>query len=265
MKKMSFLRDSGEFFSGRETIDFIDAEMLGVYWETKPEVIEHLLPPPLKPSRRPIASAIIANYPKTNLGVSYIESALFITAEFDGEEGGYCLAMHTTNDMALVSGREIIGFPKKMGNIYLNRNKGEVEGWSERHGTRLLDAKVILNNKLNAEDALELFLEIMTTNPVIVTYNYKHFPGPIFEGFDYLPRLIRAEIVFKPTQMKLGQVEMIKLGSSNNDPWGEIEVVRVLGAVYLKGTNSVLPGEVVAKVDPEEFAPFSFLKWDIGF
>ena len=31
----------------RETIDFYDAEMLTVIWETKPEIVRRLLPPPL--------------------------------------------------------------------------------------------------------------------------------------------------------------------------------------------------------------------------
>jgi len=33
----------------RETYDFYDAEMLTVFWETQPEIVKRLLPPPLKP------------------------------------------------------------------------------------------------------------------------------------------------------------------------------------------------------------------------
>ena len=39
----------------RATTDFYDAEMLIVFWETKPEIIAKLLPPPLKPANHPIA------------------------------------------------------------------------------------------------------------------------------------------------------------------------------------------------------------------
>jgi acetoacetate decarboxylase len=34
----------------RATADFYDAQMLSVFWETKPEIIASLLPPPLKPA-----------------------------------------------------------------------------------------------------------------------------------------------------------------------------------------------------------------------
>jgi len=43
----------------RETYDFYDAEMLTVFWETKPEVVKRLLPPPLKPSKIPLALAFV--------------------------------------------------------------------------------------------------------------------------------------------------------------------------------------------------------------
>ncbi|MFX1256544.1 MAG: acetoacetate decarboxylase family protein [Promethearchaeota archaeon] len=262
---MSFKRATGEIFSGRDTIDFYNAEVLFAFWETKPEIIKKLLPPPLKPAERPYANAFVANYPKTNFGVSYLESALFITAEFDGVEGAYCLAMHVTNDMALVGGRETMSYPKKFGDIYINREKRNVEGWSERHGTRLFDIKAKLNNRLNAPEIFEYFME-RTSGPeiVFVVYNVKHFPSPDLKGFDYNPRLIREEIVSKPREVKMGQIEMT-LGSTDSDPWGEIEVKRVLGGVYSIANNSMLKGKVVAELDPEEFAPYAFLKWDIDF
>jgi hypothetical protein len=36
----------------------------------------------------------------------------------------------------------------------------------------------------------------------------------------------------------------------------------MLGATYSTGNNSMLPGKVVAEVDPSDFAPFADLKWD---
>jgi hypothetical protein len=62
----------------RSTADFYDAEMLTLFWETKPEIIAKLLPPPLKPAVHPIAMAFVAYYPSTNFDVTYRESALFV-------------------------------------------------------------------------------------------------------------------------------------------------------------------------------------------
>ncbi|MBT8363653.1 MAG: acetoacetate decarboxylase family protein, partial [Deltaproteobacteria bacterium] len=52
-----------------------------------------------------MAFVLVANYPKTNFGISYLESALFLRAAFEGEEGNCCLSMPVTSDMALIGGR----------------------------------------------------------------------------------------------------------------------------------------------------------------
>jgi acetoacetate decarboxylase len=266
VKILSFLRNSGGFISGRESFDFYDAEILTVWWETKPEIIEKLLPPPLKPIEIPIAFAIVANYPRTNFGVTYKEGALFLACEFEGVEGFYCLAMPVTNDMALVAGREVFGYPKKIASIHLDHEKRDFEGWIERHGTRFYEVKAKINGKTNSSDFIQFVIDRtggdLGKEFSLYFYNYKHFPSPDGEFFDYKPRLIREEITFRPNTLKFGNAK-ITLNSSDNDPWGEVEVERILGALYLKGNNSMLKGSVVAELEPEKFVPHSFLKWDI--
>lgn len=263
---MSFLRDSGGFMSSRESADFYDAEMLTVWWETKPEIIKKLLPPPLKPLDAPIAYAFVAHYPKTNFGVTYNEGALFLTCEFEGVKGGYCLAMPVSNDMAMAGGREVFGYPKKIANIHFKREKRDAEGWVERRGTRFFEVKAKLNGRPNSPDFIQLFTERtggrIDPEMPFVSYNYKHFPSSDGQYYDYNPRLIQQETVLRPNEIKLGSVE-ITLRSPKSDPWGEVEIVRILAAVYLKGNNSMLRGSVVAEMEPKIFEPYSFLKWDI--
>ncbi len=265
---MSFLRTSGGFMSNRETADFYDAEMLAVYWQTKPDIIKRLLPPPLKPAEMPIIFAFVADYPRTNFGSIYKEAAVFLSCEYEGIEGGYCLAMPVTDDMALVAGREVFGYPKKLANIHFRKEKRDVEGWSERHGTRYFEVKAKLNGRPNSPEFIQLVAERTGGTPggskdiIQVCYNYKHFPSPDGNYFDYKPRLIREEVVFRPSELKLGSAQLI-LKSSESDPWGELEIEEILGAIYLKGTNSMLKGYVVAELEHEKFIPYSFLKWDI--
>jgi len=259
---MSFLRSIKEFREdSRDTLDFYGVEMLSIYWETKKEIVEKLLPTPLQPAKRPIAIAYIANIPKTNFGVSYIESGLLLRCQFKGEEGSYIISMPVDNDMAMAAGREFIGFPKKMGKLHIKREGKGVEGQVSRQGTTLIEVQAKLTGKFNAKDALNIFIEMGGNKPIQVLYNFKHFPAPDSVGFDYNPRLIREEIETKIKKMEFGECE-IKLGSSNNDPWGEIDVKRVLGATYTVGNTFLHKGSVVAEVDPLEFSKFSFNKWD---
>jgi len=135
---MGFVKTLQEIMANtRPTADFYGAEMLTIFWETKPETVAKLLPPPLKPANQPIAMAFVANYPRTNFDVVYKESALFLRAVYNGEEGGYCLSMPVTNDMAMAAGREFLGFPKKMADVYFKRDGGSVEGGRSDAGSGL--------------------------------------------------------------------------------------------------------------------------------
>jgi acetoacetate decarboxylase len=263
---MGFLTTSdGPFLSFRETLDFYDAEMLTVIWETKPEIVQRLLPSPLKPGKKPLAIAIVASYPRTNFGVSYLESGLFIRAEFNGQEGNYCLAMPVTNDIALIFGREVFGFPMKIGDIRLNRRGNEVEGLTERHGLRFLEIRAKLTGFLSTEDAPGILAQIFTigTTMVLNTFNFKYFPAPEGTGFDYSPRLIREEVEFRHRSLEVGDAEVL-LRPSEFDPWAEVEVVRVLGAAYTVGEISMRKGKVMAETDPMAFAPYAMMKLDSG-
>ncbi|RJP22371.1 MAG: hypothetical protein C4520_08265, partial [Candidatus Abyssobacteria bacterium SURF_5] len=235
----------------RETGEFYEAQMLAVVWETKPEIVRRLLPPPLEPAERPLAFGFIADYPRTNFGVTYLEAALFLQARFKGETGAYCLSMPVTNDMAMAGGREVYGYPKKIAKIELNREGSDVEGWVERHGVRFLDVRAKLSGKFNMEGAQDVFSQILSQNGdgVVVAFNFKHFPAPEGGAFDYSPRLIREEVEFRPYLIEGGEAEII-LNHSEYDPWDEVEVVKTLGAIYTHSNNIMRRGAVVAEVDP---------------
>ena len=244
-----------------ETFEFYDAEMLTIYFETKIGVVERLLPPPLKPATEPVGIVFIANYPKTNFGVTYLESALFLTANYNGDEGIYCLAMPVTNDMALIGGREVFGYPKKMGEIYFEREGDDVRGWTERHGARFFEVKAKLTGKFNDEIAQKSIMENLESNPDLIVYNFKYFSAPDLGGFDYNPRLIKEVVKLSPKSIQIGEAEL-EFRSSDHDPWGDVDVVRVLGAIYTVGDNTMLPGSVVAEVDQAEFMPYALMKID---
>jgi len=243
----------------RETYDFFDAEMLTVFFETSSEIIERLLPPPLEPVSVPLGFAFTANYPKTNFGVDYRESGLFVQASFKGEEGSYCLAMPVSNDMAMIGGREMFGYPKKIGEIGLTRRGKRMQGWTERRGFRFLEMAVNLTGTFNVPEVQSAFTPTAEAHAII--YNFKYFPAPDGAGFDYHPRLVREVVVMRPKSVEVGEAELF-LRSSQWDPWGDVEPVRVLGAVYSIGDNSMLKGSVVAEADPAAFLPFITMKVD---
>jgi len=261
---MGFVRsfeELGRTAKGRGGLyEFYDAEMLRVMWETKPEIVERLLPPPLKPAARPLATAFVAHYPQTNFGPGYHEGALFLRADFQGVEGNYCLAMPVTGDLAMAGGREEFGYPKKLANIEFKRSGDRLEGRIERHGLRFFEVRATLSGKTNADEFQKLVVSEASEEGT-VAYNFKHFFAPDGGGFDYNPRLVRERVILRPGVVEWGEAEVV-LSPSDYDPWSEVEVVRILGAAYTVGHNTMLRGNVVAEVDPVAFAPYALLKWD---
>ena len=64
--------------------------------------------------------------------------------------------------------------------------------------------------------------------------------------------------------MDIGEVE-VTLTPSNDDPWAEIEVVRVIGGLHLISETTLLPGTVFAEVDPEGPPPYAYGRIDPPF
>ena len=261
---MGFVKSLEEIQAKRHSSsDFYEAEMLTVFWETKPEVVARLLPPPLEPAAYPLVIAFVANYPRTNFDMSYQESALFLRAVHKGQVGQYCLSMMVTNDMAMAAGREVFGFPKKMADIHLVKNGEDLEGWTERRGVRFMEIKTRLTGRLNEPEARSIIMNPSAEEggSKAFTYNVKYFPAPERSGFDYHPRLVVQETLLKPKKMEIGEAT-VTLQASDYDPWSEVEVVKVLGSIYTVGDNAMLGGKTVGELDPGQFIPYAFLKWD---
>lgn len=260
---MGFLKSIEEVAKvATRSAEIYDAEMLTVAWETKTEIVEQLLPPPLKPTVKPVVTAFIAHYPRTSFGPEYLEGALFLRSEFNGKGGNYCLAMPVTDDMAMASGREILGFPKKMANIEFGREGNSAGGWLERHGQRFFEVHANLSGKPNSDDFFDTLAEFSGSNDGgVINYLFKYFPAPDGSGFDYKPRLIRQVSIMRPDIFEFGEANIVLL-PSDTDPWFQVEIVKILGAVYSAGNISMLKGDVISEVDPIIFAPYSFIKWD---
>ncbi|MDH4221753.1 MAG: acetoacetate decarboxylase family protein [Candidatus Bathyarchaeota archaeon] len=230
-----------------------DAVMVMVMFRTNAEAVKRVLPPPLEPDPASIGSAYVAEFRRTNFGVTYNEAALFISAQYEGEVGNYCLSMPVTNDIAMIGGREVYGFPKKIAEtIRVRREGNKVTGVCIRKGIPIIEIKVNLTGAAEPED-------IPPQGP---NYLFKYFEDPKIGAFDYNPRLVKQYNEIDWGKPELGEGELT-LAKSKFDPIHEIPIEEVLMAGYAKGMEiRMQPGEVIAEVDPLKFRPYSFIKLD---
>ena len=103
--------------------DFPGAEIMSVFYETTPEAAADVLPPGLKPYKRPIVVAGFNHFTETNFEVPYNEAALYVAAvhEKTGLPGLFVPGMTLDVDMGSILGREVGGYPKKWGSLSLEQ------------------------------------------------------------------------------------------------------------------------------------------------
>jgi len=229
----------------------LDVKLLYAMFTTTMEAVEQLLPPPLKPGETLVCVAFVAEYHRTNFIPPYNEAAVFIPCQYKGEVGRYCVSMPVTTDIAMIGGREVYGYPKKIAEkIFIERVGNEVHGLCVRHGFPIIEIRGTLTGALDARDA----------------------PGPSFViksmldergvGASKNPVLIRNVNPSEFDKIEIGE-GTLTFGESKYDYLHEIPIDQVMAIMYMEnGSITMPPGEVIAELDADEYAPYHFIKYD---
>ncbi len=249
--------------------EFTNAEMLIAVYKTDPAVVARILPKPLKPPPEPLVMAFVARYPQTNFGCVYDEGALVVVAGLHGKMGGYCVSMPVNDDTALIAGRELHGFPKKMAELIRLEHDGKIVGRVVRKGTEILRIEL----EPSAPADLTSFAAFAPAEidqqgrPCLSlsSYLFKFFRSSSGKRFDYLPRLVKQTTLLRPRPgLRMGAGKVV-VTSSPFDPLGEVPVIGApLFVVHGFWDNTMLPGKVVAHAwNPWSFLKYAFFKDDM--
>lgn len=110
------------------------AEMFTFTTEVDPKTSAEWLPPPLVPTDPARAMLFLARYPMTKLGFGYNEAAVFLHGAYEDREYLHCTWMVVDDDTALILGRDLLGFPKKMAVMNVDIRGAVPTGAVERKG-----------------------------------------------------------------------------------------------------------------------------------
>lgn len=124
------------------------AEIEGTLWEDahflmadvplKVREARKLLPLGMKLADPPLATLFIADYHRTGFTVPYRESAALIHVKALFGTGVYCCWMNVDDDTALIYGRELLGYPKKMAEIEFEETPDGGKASVTRRGVTVL-------------------------------------------------------------------------------------------------------------------------------
>ena len=223
-------------------------------WETDPEAVAAVLPPPLSPPAEPLARLTIATvdvgrgYPVFGAGT------LAVHARHDGLDGDYALVMPMTTEQAVVGGRETFGEPKKLAEIVLDTTGapgfgGKVRGSFTRMGVTFVEVAGHVTEQLEP-----------TPDRRRTSFYFKFLPSPVGKGFDGDPVLIHCHRDEKTRSLWRVEGE-VTLRESRFDPVADLPV-RALRSIELAERSSVQTGEAVATVPADWIAPFVHQRYD---
>ena len=107
-------------------------------WETDPEVIAAVLPPPLEPAAEPLVRLTITTVDMPGLPV-FGAGWFGVPARHGDQVGEYPLFMPMTTEQASIGGRETYGEPKKIGAVWARRDGDPSTRGIERMGFTLCE------------------------------------------------------------------------------------------------------------------------------
>jgi len=106
---------------------FADREYLIITYRTDPGALARIVPAPLIPVDALVKYEFINMPDSTGFG-HYSESGQVIPVRFGNEEGGYVHSMYLNDHPPIAAGRELWGFPKKLGEPDLRVHKDTLVG-----------------------------------------------------------------------------------------------------------------------------------------
>ena len=247
---MGFRRSPAEMAAIQQTlaeVEFVGGESLSVDFLTRPEIVRAVLPAELDPGERPRITVQVSRW-RSNCVGDFDASSVYVSARHGDVDGDYVLTMFMDSDVPMLFGRDLFGEPKKIGRSTLYRNDGHMSGVLERGGTRLIEIEADL-----AEDS-------GPTSVVGRNFNVKYDLAPDGTRLLGAPTLTMATFDQTVTVRRRAEAS-VTLRSTVHDPLGELEIVELLGGVYVE-TGMRATCAAIGSLDADAFLPLALGRAD---
>ncbi|MDH5493540.1 MAG: acetoacetate decarboxylase family protein, partial [Myxococcales bacterium] len=183
-----------------------EARSISIRVPVDPGVARRWLPPALTPADPACATFFVAEYPEVCFGVPYRESGVLLHARHHGEDVLHCAWMVVDDDTALILGRELLGFPKKLAEIDFELGEdGSARAAIRRRGIEVLRMEARAPTPSRGEPLLPLPVVNAKGSPSIV-------PGSLWrmDPKQHIHSAWAAEVT-------------LQIGSSPFDPLDELD------------------------------------------
>ncbi len=222
----------------RKPFYFKGARMLRCDYETDGGAAAEIVPEPLEISDPPTAFLLINEYPWSTLG-PYREAVLGVNVLFRGEPLHYLTHLMLDREVPVLAGREIYGFPKKMGVVEWIAQDDLLAGYVERpRGIRL--CSIVFRP--------EAPLDPLPDGTPLVTCGLRILASPEKDRDHSSVELIRTDMILSSAQVWAGTGNCHFTGASVLDPWHRLPVRKMVAATHIVADFVLSTGTVLASL-----------------
>ena len=224
-----------------------------VFYLTPAEAAAAWLPSEFHLPRLPVGEAAVVcltfvRYGEGGTVAPYSEAYASIPCLWEGRPYGYCPYICVDTDEALVSGRELMGFPKKLATFDLDASETQFAGAITRRGVRVLQVAFEQHAKLFSVP-LPARERVALPSPYDLIYP---LPDPTgepqtlpFEAVTtrFIPDAIAPQHIVSLWRWETGTVWAgkghVEYAPSDDDPLAKLPVAQVIASTRFKGDVSM--------------------------
>lgn len=191
-----------------------DAHYFSATVEIDPQHMKQWLPAGVQLAEPARADLFTAFFPDCNYGSVYHEAGLFVHIKTMQGTGIHCPWMILDDDVALILGRELLGYPKKLGEIDWTLTDTEIHAEAGRRGHKLLS----MGGRLG---------EVITDPPPILARPHRNVAGLAGIFPSWLIAFTPRESVIEVRRIDDFHLEV---HGSERDPLDQMGIGRVIEA-----------------------------------
>ena len=204
-----------------------------------------VLPVQMTLDEEPKVRMIFATYPWSSLGF-YNEIAQSLVCQYKGIEYTYAVRLHVTSDRAMAAGREIGGFPKKIGRIEFNVGAEYLSYLESPEGLRVCSG-VMIPDKVTPDKMNPI--EIPKGRPFPLKYiSLRVMPNPTDRSNPSLCELLETVWNLGPGERWDGIGTLSLNGTSDLDPYHKLPVIKLLRSSIYRGDMEIGTIKVLERI-----------------
>jgi acetoacetate decarboxylase len=224
------------------------SEAVTAVYETDPEIIAAVLPPPLEPGPKPLVRITITRVEMPGIPV-FGAGWIGVQARHGERIGEYPILMPMTTEQSTIGGRETNGEPKKLAEVEVSRAGSRVEARISRMGSTLCE---IIGSVREVRENYEMEK---------TDFWFKVSPSPEAPGeLDQDPLLVYGEKTERSRVHEGIEGELI-LKEAPLDPIADLVIRRVVDLNWTERASTQV-GRIIGPVPRENLAPYLHQRYD---